>query len=89
MSTAKTEPTKVPLWRIDELPHERKQELAQWAEDCLERSSKPWRLYSEFQDRLLNVQTALNIAYLLDLDELQVEAQEVFDGLKAGKGRAA
>lgn len=87
-SSAKTEPKSIPLFRIDELPHERKQELVEHAEHHLAKARKPWTTCREFLDRLLSVNTCLNIAGLLDLDDLKAEALEVFNELKRLGGRS-
>lgn len=76
-------PTSIPLWRFDELPHARKQELVEHAEAQLADARKPWRLWSEWTDRLKACTTARNIACLLDLEELRDEAHEVWLDLKA------
>ena len=72
----------VQLFRIDELPLERKQELVRHAETQLTEARKPWRRWSEWTDRLKSCTTALNISRLLELEDLGEEAQSLFTDLK-------
>ena len=78
----------VPLFHIDELPHERKAELVRHAEAQLTEARKPWRLWSEWTCRLKACTTTMNIARLLELEELLDEARDIFHDLKEW-GRSA
>lgn len=72
----------VPLFRIDELPLEQKRELVRHAEAQLAAARKPWRIWSEWTDRLCSCTTTMNIARILELEELLDEARDVLADLK-------
>jgi len=76
----------IPLFRIDTLPTEQKRELVAHAEEQLAEACKPWRVWSEWQERMAAICTVLNIASLLDRQELLRKARERYKMLRLEEG---
>jgi len=79
----------VQLFNVDCMTHEQKLTLVARAEERLQAARQPWALWSEFRERILAAQEALNISSILDLEDLYPEALEQWKSLMVQGGRAA